>query len=69
MFVSSTGNGIASQAMQGGEALAANLAKNAQELEGQAALQLLASTAQLQLASPSVGSTGGLIGTTINITA
>ncbi len=69
MFVSSTSNGVVSQAMQGGEALAANLAKGAQELEGQAALQLLASTAQLQLATPTVGSTGGLIGTTINITA
>ena len=69
MFVSSTGNNIAANAMQGGEALAANLAKNAQELEGQAALQLLASTAQVQLASPTVGSTGGLIGTNINITA
>lgn len=54
--------------MEGGEALAANLAQSAQELQGQAALQLLASTAQLTAPSPAVGSTGSVIGQTINIT-
>lgn len=57
-----------SGAMQGGEALAANMAKNVQKLEGQAALALLASTAQLQVAPANpVGSTGSVIGQHINI--
>ncbi|QTH62694.1 hypothetical protein J1N51_07845 [Psychrosphaera ytuae] len=69
MFVSSSGFNPSANAMEGGEALAANLAKSAQELEGRAALQLLASTAQVQaqLPSPAVGSTGSVIGQTINI--
>lgn len=55
-------------AMSGGEALAANLAKGAQELQGQVALALLASTAQVQVASQTpVGSTGSVIGQHINI--
>jgi hypothetical protein len=52
--------------MQGGEALAANLSKGAQEMEGLAAFALLSSTAQLPSSSP-VGSTGGVIGQNINI--
>lgn len=68
MFVSSSGFNPSTTAMEGGEALAANLAQSAQELQGQAALQLLASTAQLTAPSPAVGSTGSLIGQTINIT-
>ncbi|WP_299265314.1 hypothetical protein [uncultured Psychrosphaera sp.] len=62
---SSTGQ-VTSSAMQGGEALAANLSKGAQEMEGQAALALLSSTAQVSSSSP-VGSTGGVIGQNINI--
>ncbi len=69
MQVSPNGPGLpTSGAMSGGEALAANLAKGAQELEGQAALTLLASTAQVQSgASNPVGSTGSVIGAHINI--
>ena len=56
-----------SSAMQGGEALAANLAKGAQEMEGQAALALIASTAQISPSSNPVGSTGSVIGQHVNI--
>ncbi|MBU2919420.1 MAG: hypothetical protein ACJAZB_000304 [Psychrosphaera sp.] len=56
-----------SGAMQGGEALAANLAKGVQEIQGQVALALLASTAQLPVSSNPVGSTGSVIGQHINI--
>lgn len=56
-----------SSAMQGGEALAANLAKGAQEMQGQAALALLSSTAQLPVTANPVGSTGSVIGQSINI--
>ena len=57
-----------SNSMEGGEALSANLAKSAQELEGKAALALLASSAQVlnQVTNP-VGSTGSTIGQHINI--
>lgn len=58
----------ASNAMEGGEVLAANLAKSAQKQEGEAALALLASTAQVQAStSQPVGSTGSVIGQNINI--
>jgi hypothetical protein len=56
-----------SGAMNGGEALAANLAKGAQEIQGQMALALLASTAQVQVTQTPVGSTGSVIGQHINI--
>lgn len=57
-----------SSAMEGGEALAAGLAKSVQKLEGEAALALLASTAQVQAATTTpVGSTGSVIGQHINI--
>ena len=72
MFVSSSGVNPTANAMEGGEALAANLAKSAQKLEGEAALKLLASTAQVISAtapSPSLGSTGSMVGRNINITA
>lgn len=69
MQVSPNGPGLpTSSAMSGGEALAANLSKGAQELQGQVALTLLASTAQVQPASSNpVGSTGSVIGQHINI--
>lgn len=68
MQVSPNGPGIpTSNAMSGGEALAANLSKGAQEMQGQMALSLLASTAQVQPASNPVGSTGSVIGQNINI--
>lgn len=69
MQVSPNGPGLpTSGAMNGGEALAANLAKGAQEAQGQVALALLASTAQVQPASSNpVGSTGSVIGQNINI--
>mgnify|MGYP001078664670 FL=1 len=69
MSVSPAGPGVpTSSAMEGGEALSANLAKSAQKLEGEAALALIAATAQVQLqpATP-VGSTGSTIGHHINI--
>lgn len=68
MQIASTGLATSS-AMQGGEALAANLAKGAQEMEGQAALALLSSTAQVSATSSTtpVGSTGSVIGQRINI--
>jgi hypothetical protein len=57
-----------SEAMTGGEALTANLAKNAQKLEGQAALALIASAAQVNIAASNpVGSTGSHLGQHINI--
>lgn len=55
-----------SGAMEGGEALSANLAKSAQELEGKAALALLSASAQVS-AQVSMGSTGSVIGQHINI--
>ena len=69
MQVSPNGPGLpTSGAMSGGEALAANLAKGAQEVQGQMALSLLASTAQVQSApSNPVGSSGSVIGQNINI--
>lgn len=69
MNLSPMGSGVASSnTMEGGEALSANLAKNAQELEGKAALALLAASAQVlsQVTNP-VGSTGSPIGHHINI--
>ena len=69
MSVSPAGPGISTSSyMEGGEALAANLAKSAQKQEGEAALALIAATAQVQLQSPTpVGSTGSVIGQHINI--
>lgn len=69
MQVSPNGPGLpTSSAMNGGEALAANLAKGAQKIQGQMALALLASAAQAQPASSNpVGSTGSVIGQHINI--
>lgn len=69
MNLSPMGPGVAtSNAMAGGEALSANLAKSAQELEGKAALALLAATAQVSApATNPVGSTGSTIGQHINI--
>jgi len=69
MNVSPAGPGVpTSGSMEGGEVLAANLAKSAQKLEGEAALALIAATAQVQLQSPTpVGSTGSVIGQQINI--
>lgn len=57
-----------SGAMEGGEALSANLAKSAQELEGQAALALIAAVVPTSgaVANP-VGSTGSVVGQHINI--
>jgi hypothetical protein len=69
MQVSPASPGVTtSSAMEGGEALAAGLAKSVQKLEGEAAMKLLASTAQVQaVPSNPVGSTGSVIGQHINI--
>ena len=69
MQISPNGPGLpTSSASSGGEALAANLANGAQEIQGQMALALLAATAQVQPASTNpVGSTGSVIGQHINI--
>lgn len=68
MEISPSSPAVSSAHMEGGEVLAAGLAKSAQKLEGEAALALLAATAQVQAVSTTpVGSTGSVIGQNINI--